>query len=127
MRRVHPSPSTFAFEQQPEGHGQSGIAGTRSFGRPGTRFHRGESGLDSIGRAQMNPVGSRKVEESEQLFLVLNQIVGCFWIAVLKFHCETADFFYGRLPVWSAHDLVQLRFGSRLNPLGQLVQDIWVV
>ena len=106
MWRVHPSPPAFTFQQQLESHGQPGIAGTRSFGHPGARFHRGEGGLDSIGRAQMNPVGGREVEESEQLFLVFDQCVHSFWITVLKFHCETTDFFYCRLPVRSAHDLV---------------------
>ena len=64
---VETAPGAFRCEQQLEGHREAGGARAGALGDALTQLHRGEGGLDGVGRPQMLPVLGREVEVRDEL------------------------------------------------------------
>src|SRR5258708_35168891 len=86
--------------------------------------HVGERCLDLVGGAQVLPMLGGEIEESNQTFPLSSKRLDRLWGLGLILRLETRACGLAVGATLGVHHLVQRALGARVQPLGQLVEDV---
>ena len=84
----------------------------------------GEGAFDRVAGADMLPVFRREVGEGEQRLAIFGQAVGGLVVFRLVLGKEAIEGFLGVVAALGHPDFLEVRLGSGLHRLGELVQDV---